>query len=175
MAPKWLIETYTLQNQLYNLAPKWLIEKYTLQNQLDNLAPKWLIEKYTLQNQLDNLAPKWLIETYTLQNQLYNLAPKWLIEKYTLQNQLDNLAPKWLIEKYTHKNQDICSFYEPTSNILRWILFYHSLNYLINWASTTCYLVKLSGISFSIKIHWAHDVGATLNQRHWRWFNVATT
>ena len=23
--------------------------------------------------------------------------------------------------------------------------------------------------------HWAHDVVATLNQRHWRWFNVATT
>ena len=22
---------------------------------------------------------------------------------------------------------------------------------------------------------WAHDVVATLNQRHWRWFNVATT
>ena len=23
--------------------------------------------------------------------------------------------------------------------------------------------------------HWAHDVVATLNQRQWRWFNVATT
>ena len=23
--------------------------------------------------------------------------------------------------------------------------------------------------------HWAHDVAAMLNQRHWRWFNVAIT
>ena len=27
----------------------------------------------------------------------------------------------------------------------------------------------------SVGTHWAHDVVATLNQRQWRWFNVATT
>ena len=27
----------------------------------------------------------------------------------------------------------------------------------------------------SVATHWAHDVVATMNQRHWRWFNVATT
>ena len=26
---------------------------------------------------------------------------------------------------------------------------------------------------FFILFHWTHDVVATLNQRHWRWFNVA--
>ena len=30
-------------------------------------------------------------------------------------------------------------------------------------------------VSSSIISHWAHDIIATLNQRHWRWFNVATT
>ena len=27
----------------------------------------------------------------------------------------------------------------------------------------------------AVYTHWAHDIVATLNQRHWRWFNLRTT
>ena len=45
--------------------------------------------------------------------------------------------------------------------ISRWILWYSRT---AEWLIIICY-----------PSHSAHDVVATLNQRHWRWFNVATT
>ena len=40
-------------------------------------------------------------------------------------------------------------------------------NYISNYPSRGTYVGGLP--------HWAHDVSATLNQRQWRWFNVAIT
>ena len=52
----------------------------------------------------------------------------------------------------------------------------HSLIYVwwIYPTEQTLYQRSMNDVC-SVGSHWAHEVVATMNQRHWRWFNVVTT
>ena len=43
------------------------------------------------------------------------------------------------------------------------------------WAKQLFICIQILVLHFTRVSHWTHDVVAMLNQRHWRWFNVATT
>ena len=42
------------------------------------------------------------------------------------------------------------------------------------WSMYGAAMVKWCSCQSPCSSHWAHDFGATLNQRHWCWFNIAT-
>ena len=69
---------------------------------------------------------------------------------------------------FTGNNDFLLSWYG-TCALFRYI----GENYVLHYAFQTWFkLIVILSVSTS---HWAHNVVATLNQRHWHCFNVATT